>query len=730
MAERVGAAHDKDCATAKGPICVCACRGTMHGHSHRGGRAAVIRRITDVTVNAVTHAADVRLDIAGTDAMTARQRAAHPVTVTVVQTDDPTAGADQAANALGQAEAPTVTGTVGPSSTVPQDLSSTSDEDLMQMFADLSEQGREDELWRVWEEMGAREEASAAAVQPAPTYQPPKPYNDLTDDELETAFADASSMGDEQGINDAYAEMDRREKAEAERQAEARRPPTEPAQPDNPFAAWNAVAGSPIRFMDSMGPANDETKERAGRAMRLSLGLEPDAPDVDLAQAMREDPRSTETRNAWALAWYRKLADAEGADRGMPDTPAGTQRYQAREAEEAAVRQAKEAEQAARDARAAAAQAGPGGPANLVNPTVEYERLKQQLHMYRGSPGVYDGQQRMEEARARAFGLDPATTHITAIDAAEKADARSRPEKAALVVAWYRHLAAADGVQREGHEAWLAGPVDDTSTPVRPGYTPANVAKPWATWQEIQRNAKADAANGDPSTYDRYTTAMRRAYGLPDDSVEAHISAAYNADPTTDNQAAALFISAFRELGAEHGIDQSDRLRYGPLDRGQRRRPTEWRESTTEQTEQIEALVARGRDYVDAYAEVHNVDAAEMRRQQTAGIIDRQAGESMAEALRRSYGTHVHIQYVEAESATRGHMLNAAGQRAGIDPQSLFSGPTARARAYASEDLLRWWEANGGRMTFTQFRAQVTGSEADRRAAEVTRRAAQGQDFG
>lgn len=132
MAERVGAAHDDLCAEATGHICVCACRGTRHGEKHRNGRTALIKRAGEVTVMAVTHADDARLDIAGTDATTARQRAKHPVTVTVVQTDSPTAGADRAAAALGQAtDRPEVTATVGPSSTVPRDLSAVDDADLM-----------------------------------------------------------------------------------------------------------------------------------------------------------------------------------------------------------------------------------------------------------------------------------------------------------------------------------------------------------------------------------------------------------------------------------------------------------------------------------------------------------------------------------------------------------------------------------------------------------------------
>lgn len=48
----------------------------------------------------------------------------------------------------------------------------------------------------------------------------------------------------------------------------------------------------------------------------------------------------------------------------------------------------------------------------------------------------------------------------------------------------------------------------------------------------------------------------------------------------------------------------------------------------------------------------------------------------------------------DAEAATNGYMLNRRGQEAGVDPRSLFTGPETRARKYASEELLNYWEVN------------------------------------
>lgn len=58
--------------------------------------------------------------------------------------------------------------------------------------------------------------------------------------------------------------------------------------------------------------------------------------------------------------------------------------------------------------------------------------------------------------------------------------------------------------------------------------------------------------------------------------------------------------------------------------------------------------------------------------------------------------------YEAAEDGTRGALLNDRGRHAGIDPVSLFMGTWVRARAYASPELLEWWESHP-RVTFTDF---------------------------
>lgn len=65
--------------------------------------------------------------------------------------------------------------------------------------------------------------------------------------------------------------------------------------------------------------------------------------------------------------------------------------------------------------------------------------------------------------------------------------------------------------------------------------------------------------------------------------------------------------------------------------------------------------------------------------------------------------------FARAQDATNGAMLNARGRRAKIDPYSLFIGPTARAHAYASRELIDHWAAHP-RVTYAQFERERVGT--------------------
>lgn len=74
-------------------------------------------------------------------------------------------------------------------------------------------------------------------------------------------------------------------------------------------------------------------------------------------------------------------------------------------------------------------------------------------------------------------------------------------------------------------------------------------------------------------------------------------------------------------------------------------------------------------------------------------------------ACREDYELALYAQYVRAEAATNGAMLNELGRRRGVDPLSLFMGPERRALAYASEELVEHW-ARDPRVTFADFERQ------------------------
>lgn len=79
---------------------------------------------------------------------------------------------------------------------------------------------------------------------------------------------------------------------------------------------------------------------------------------------------------------------------------------------------------------------------------------------------------------------------------------------------------------------------------------------------------------------------------------------------------------------------------------------------------------------------------------------------------REMYAEYVYRQYLDAEAACRGYLLNKKAQPDGIDPMTLFSGPARIAHARASDELREWW-AQHGRLTQAEFIEQATG-EAQR----------------
>jgi len=71
-------------------------------------------------------------------------------------------------------------------------------------------------------------------------------------------------------------------------------------------------------------------------------------------------------------------------------------------------------------------------------------------------------------------------------------------------------------------------------------------------------------------------------------------------------------------------------------------------------------------------------------------------------------------EYLKAEQACNGRLLNRRGIDAGVDSLDLFMGNEIRAHAYASEELLEWWRSHP-RPVYEAFERQwVQIREAER----------------
>jgi hypothetical protein len=86
-------------------------------------------------------------------------------------------------------------------------------------------------------------------------------------------------------------------------------------------------------------------------------------------------------------------------------------------------------------------------------------------------------------------------------------------------------------------------------------------------------------------------------------------------------------------------------------------------------------------------AEMQRRDQADERRQQAE-----QRRRLRYAARRTERAAELDRLWLEAEAGTKGNMLNRRGREAGINERTLFTGTEARARKYASEELLEWWE--------------------------------------
>lgn len=147
-------------------------------------------------------------------------------------------------------------------------------------------------------------------------------------------------------------------------------------------------------------------------------------------------------------------------------------------------------------------------------------------------------------------------------------------------------------------------------------------------------------------------------------------------------------------------------------DRARRARRREHRDAARDAA--YERRVAAGDDPEAAYAAAYGLTAERVRRDAAIGHL-RSAGyrgKGLAELTRAAFADHVDIAHQAAEDECRGQLLTAEGLRleaAGkLRPRDLFTGPEARARKYASPELLDFWQAHG-RLTVEDYAGGILG---------------------
>ena len=146
------------------------------------------------------------------------------------------------------------------------------------------------------------------------------------------------------------------------------------------------------------------------------------------------------------------------------------------------------------------------------------------------------------------------------------------------------------------------------------------------------------------------------------------------------------------------------------------------------QADELERLLGEGVPADVAMSEAYGMALDTVRRRLAIDALRAQGyrGRSFEELARESYRDEVSRLWVIAEGATRGHYLKPAYRGKGIELADLYTMPLRRARAYASEELLRHWQATGGRLTFKDWRDQLLG---DPGAIQRRREGAGGGDF-
>jgi hypothetical protein len=469
-----------------------------------------------------------------------------------------------------------------------------------------------------------------------------------------------------------------------------------------------------------------------------------------LALARENHAEAAKRRRRMLTAPIGDLSDDDlSAFPALLDTlPAGVDRDRVRAVRVPEVLAEADRRQNDRDRTEAALAAGPAGPAKVANPLAALSNLETSASA--GSSDAYNNpdwvhaRARLNTAKAHVYGLKSLTPTGNELAKAQREDPRDPAQQAAEVLAWYRHLGKFDPKVTDDSPGWIKGVDDENFAPPVEPLPVEKFANADKVLARMRTQAAEDHAAGDPAGRNRYIRAGARMYRIPFDDSDTSdqarrdladkVRAAERADVRTEKQRSAQMITEWRRLAEEDGVDPFDSVRYGPSAQGTgKSRAGQGRKSDPVQEAQINALVAGGTDWLDAYAQVHNLDADKLRKQDVDAQVKAAApsAKSLSDAYRAQYGVMITEAHDRAEEATRGHLLNEEGQKLALAGKlstiDLFSGSYARAMKYASEELRRWWgEHPPPRMTFEQWRKTVQGDPSGLAAA---RQAEKGNEF-
>ena len=136
---------------------------------------------------------------------------------------------------------------------------------------------------------------------------------------------------------------------------------------------------------------------------------------------------------------------------------------------------------------------------------------------------------------------------------------------------------------------------------------------------------------------------------------------------------------------------------------------------------EYDRLLDAGTDPEQAFEQVYGGNTGTERQRIDTAIAGLRSagytGRNFEELCQSQFKEYAAQSYWEAEAQTNGFMLNKAGQSAGIDPGSLFTGPESRARKYASDELRSYWQTKG-RLTVDDFKAAALGGKGRASGAE------------